>query len=282
MQRIQTADERFAAGNPQLGTPGTIVTAKFLNDVQEEIANVIIESGLSLDGEVENQLSLAIKNFISDKSMLTFNSTPTAKINDIIYVLRKGILEWQTFGSWQGYARLDIGTYIPDGTQVPRSFTIDATGDTFSKTAYPALWAWAQASGRVVSSGSWAKNQFNFVDMGSVFRVPDMRNTIVRATGTDLDNANARLLGSYQSDALQNITGSFNTRRGVGPADLLSGDRGAFYLEPSAGYSAQSFSMGDGGNIQGQKLSLDVSHVARTSVETRGPNTALAPRIIAF
>ena len=42
MQRIQTADERFAAGNPQLGTPGTIVTAKFLNDVQEEIANVII------------------------------------------------------------------------------------------------------------------------------------------------------------------------------------------------------------------------------------------------
>lgn len=90
------------------------------------------------------------------------------------------------------------------------------------------------------------------------------------------------MLGSYQSDALQNITGSFNTRRGAGPANILSGNSGVFYLEPSAGYSAQPISMGVGENTQGQKLSLDVSRVARTSVETRGPNTALAPRIIAF
>ena len=278
MQRIQTADERFAAGNPQLGTPGTIVTAKFLNDVQEEISNVIIESGLVLDGTKENQLSEAIQKFISDKTMLTFDSIPMSKINDIIYVLRKGILEWQTFGSWQGYARLDIGTYIPDGTQVPRSFTIDATGDTFSKTAYPALWAWAQADGRVVSSGAWAKNQFNFVDMGSVFRVPDMRNTVVRATGTDLDNANARLLGSAQQDALQNISGSLTDIYG-GPSFTKSGafSKTSVWLDgkwgdPSSGGQSRTV----------WEVKLNAADIARTSSETRGTNTALAPRIIAF
>uniref|UniRef100_UPI00288BA11F hypothetical protein n=1 Tax=Oligella urethralis TaxID=90245 RepID=UPI00288BA11F len=195
MQRIQTADNRFAAGNPQLGTPGTIVTAKFLNDIQEEISNVIIDAGIELDGTAENQLSASIQKLISDRAMPFYSSIPSTKSNEVIYVIGIGVMEWRTFewesSSWSGYATLLIGKYDYDTTELPRSMTIDALGDTFSKAQYPALWAWAQATGRVVSAASWINGIYRFVDLGSSFRVPDMRDQFIRATGTDADNANA-------------------------------------------------------------------------------------------
>ena len=228
---------------------------------------------IATTGYVQNEV-----DDVRSESIMIYSSIPSIKSNQVVYVVGKGALEWQTFGSWQGYARLDVGAYYPDGTQIPRSFTIDVVGDTFSKAAYPALWAWAQASGRVVSSGAWAKNQFNFVDMGSVFRVPDMRDTVVRATGTDLDNANARALGSYQADALQNITGSFRFRN-MGEHMTLGDLFGAFnylYIGPAAQGA------GGGSSVATHFLEFDASRVARTSSETRSSNTAMAPRIIAF
>lgn len=283
MQRIQTADERFAAGNPQLGTPGTIVTAKFLNDVQEEIANVIIESGLSLDGEVENQLSLAIKNFISDKSMLTFNSTPTAKINDIIYVLRKGILEWQTFGAWQGYASLDIGKQVLDTSPLPRSMTIDAIGGSYEKADYPALWAWALACGHVVPSASWAPKWLQFIDQGAKFRVPDFRDIVERATGVDLDNANARLLGSYQEDAIKDHAHGLFLY--TGPSTETKGNSRTAVYAPAAmrGDGGIIVTYGANQDVNASSLAIETdSYSSAPKAETRGENVAFAPRIIAY
>lgn len=65
MQRIQTDNGLFNGGDPSRGIPGTVVTAKWLNDVQEEIVNVILGTGVNL-GEQRNQLLVAIKKFISD------------------------------------------------------------------------------------------------------------------------------------------------------------------------------------------------------------------------
>ena len=236
---------------------------------------------IATTGYVQNEV-----DDVRSESIMIYSSIPIVKSNQVVYVVGKGALEWQTFGSWQGYARLDVGAYYPDGTQIPRSFTIDVVGDTFSKAAYPALWAWAQASGCVVSSGAWAKNQFNFVDMGSVFRVPDMRDTVVRATGTDLDNANARVLGSYQRDALQNLTGSFHIRRALslndltGSVDQPTGIIGVTNV--SNAYHAFDLRSSSSEPKGGHTVSFDASKQARTSTETRGPNTAFAPRIIAF
>ena len=216
-----------------------------------------------------------VQNEVEDlksESMMVFGSIPTVKSNQVIYVIGKGELEWQTFGSWQGYARLDVGAYYPDGTQIPRSFTIDVVGDTFSKAAYPALWAWAQASGRVVSSGAWAKKQFNFVDMGSVFRVPDMRDTVVRATGTDLDNAKARDLGSAQEDAI---------RRKNYPvyATMSGGDMHTLIKE---GLDSTGLTGGIGVHDSIDEGMIYGYARIGNAYETRPTNTALAPRIIAY
>lgn len=60
MERINTPDERFHDGDPFNGVEGTLVTADWLNTVQEEIAAVIEQAGLTLDPVATNQLYQAI------------------------------------------------------------------------------------------------------------------------------------------------------------------------------------------------------------------------------
>jgi hypothetical protein len=50
----------FTGGNPGGGIPPTIVTADFMNAIQEEIANVILDAGLTLNKTTQNQLLAAI------------------------------------------------------------------------------------------------------------------------------------------------------------------------------------------------------------------------------
>ncbi|SUA58105.1 Uncharacterised protein [Oligella ureolytica] len=131
-------------------------------------------------------------------TVFSFNEIPIAKSSDVIYVKGKGNLEWTTIGSWTGYASLLLGAFIFDTTTIARSQTIDAIGGTYKKSLYPALWAWANAQNKVVSAASWKAGTYFFVDLGGDdFRAPDIRNMFIRGTGTDADNANARVLGSY-------------------------------------------------------------------------------------
>lgn len=60
MKRIESTDEHFHDGDPSTGELGTIVTAAWLNAVQEEIANVIEGAGLNLDGSKQTQLLSAL------------------------------------------------------------------------------------------------------------------------------------------------------------------------------------------------------------------------------
>lgn len=52
----------FTKGNPQTGTPATEIDELFLDAVQEEIAAVIEDSGVTLDKTKSNQLLTAIKS----------------------------------------------------------------------------------------------------------------------------------------------------------------------------------------------------------------------------
>lgn len=60
MQRINSSDQLFHDGDPFSGVQGTVVTAQWLNSVQEEIANVILSAGIALDVEQSSQLQNAI------------------------------------------------------------------------------------------------------------------------------------------------------------------------------------------------------------------------------
>ena len=101
----------------------------------------------------------------------------------------------------------------------------------------------------------------------------------------DSGNANARALGSAQNDAMQSVTGSFHVRgtKGVTSDDLnVVAGSGAFVINSEA-ENARQLKYTDPVTVgRISEVLFDTSRVARTASETRGQNTALAPRLIAF
>ena len=93
------------------------------------------------------------------------------------------------------------------------------------------------------------------------------------------------MLGSYQRDALQNITGKFGVRDIRDAAmniGIIIQQYGAFHESQSA-IGAGNNTAANSANVGTyRETAFDASRVARTSTETRSSNTALAPRIVAF
>jgi hypothetical protein len=74
MHRIDTTDSvdgLFSDGNEVTGVPGTLVDAAWLNAVQEEIANVVEDAGLTLNKSLNNQLASAVAAKISAHNSVT-------------------------------------------------------------------------------------------------------------------------------------------------------------------------------------------------------------------
>lgn len=69
MHRIDVAsatqENQFSEGNPASGTPATVVSAAWLNDIQENVAEAIEGAGIALSKGNSFQLLDAIKGLIS-------------------------------------------------------------------------------------------------------------------------------------------------------------------------------------------------------------------------
>lgn len=68
MHRIDTSgnvDNRFHPGNPATGQQATLIDQDWLNAVQEEIVNVILEANIDLEKGTNDQLAAAIVALIS-------------------------------------------------------------------------------------------------------------------------------------------------------------------------------------------------------------------------
>lgn len=75
MQRIQdataTADNLFTEGNPTSGIPATVVSADWLNGIQEELIAVIESAGLEPDSADLTQLLQALATLVPDVAAAT-------------------------------------------------------------------------------------------------------------------------------------------------------------------------------------------------------------------
>ncbi|NJL06853.1 MAG: hypothetical protein HC900_00255 [Methylacidiphilales bacterium] len=123
-------------------------------------------------------------------------------------------------------------TFYMTGTAAPAG-SLKKNGALISRTTYANLWAYAQASGRVVADAGWLAGDYGAFSSGdgsTTFRLPDDRGLFIRCwdDGRGIDAGRAIL--SYQADALkehshpyQNNAAGFPTTAGPGSAAVSLG-----------------------------------------------------------
>lgn len=132
------------------------------------------------------------------------------------------------------------GITVPDGY-------FECNGASFTSSTYPKLY---QALGST--------------------KIPDLRGQFVRGWDHGASVDSGRVLGSFQTDALQNITGKITEMQVA--AWRAQAQSGALYQS-----RRHSTGQHDRGNMSGTMVDLnfDASKVARTAAETRPKNIAL-------
>lgn len=96
---LNSTNTRYINANTSTGEPGSVVDAKFFNDIQEEIINVIINAKIDPDPNVLNQLYTAIKRLISDdvkavnNGLEAYKKEVDKKFNDNNKVINNSINE---------------------------------------------------------------------------------------------------------------------------------------------------------------------------------------------
>jgi len=193
------ADGLFTEGNPATGTPATVVTADWLNGVQEELAHVIEQAGITLDGEDLTQLRQAIETLIAaglpDLSALLAHLTDTSDPHATIAALLASANAWdkvQTYGAPAALA-INAGTVTWDAGAAPKAkltltenvtaitlqnaanehyeLTIvqDATGGR--TVAWPAGWLWPGGSAAEVTADAWGVDVYTLSGDAGTIRV---------------------------------------------------------------------------------------------------------------
>ncbi|WP_310601215.1 hypothetical protein [Desulfobulbus sp.] len=222
MQRINTPSGLFAGGNPATNTKGTVVTAEWLNTVQEELVSVIAAAGAQLVPTSNVQLRDAIATLIAASAPPPADPCirylpagvvlPTANIGPIWHDDYAGLMAWQVYNAnganYTGYASIDIGKLVLDTQPTPRPGYIKSGVANLSRTAYAALRAWAMHNGRLVDVGAWSAGNIVCADNadGTTFRVYDVRGEFLRAWDDGRGADSGRAFGSGQ--ASQNISHS--------------------------------------------------------------------------
>jgi hypothetical protein len=99
-----------------------------------------------------------------------------------------------------------VGAIVLEVRTTARAGFLKLNGALLNRADYPALWAYAQASGAIVAEASWSANNWGCFSTGNgstTFRIPELRGEFLRcwddARGADAN----RGIGTYQGS--QNI-----------------------------------------------------------------------------
>jgi microcystin-dependent protein len=113
--------------------------------------------------------------------------------------------------------------YFP-ATAAPAGW-LKANGALISRTTYADLWAFAQASGNIVSDATWTggsdRGAFSQGDGSTTFRVPDLRGEFLRGWDDGRGVDSGRAVGTFQG---QDIQSHAHTQRGVNQVSTAGGD----------------------------------------------------------
>ena len=209
--------------------------------------------------------------------VVSLNSLPTTNIGPVLVAEVAEVWIWVSTSFYTGYRSPLCGRPLDGHTVAPLPSEVDAVGGVLQKSAYAALWGYAQENGLVLTQANWEARRGGhyFVNVdANTFRVPDLRDMFRRFTGTDADTANARALGSRQRDAIRNMTGSAGTLYRAGETVASGVLTVAEWGNTPAKIGVLGADPGDNGTV-----AFDASRQVPTSTENRPVNTAYCPRI---
>ncbi|MBR8114439.1 phage tail protein [Burkholderia cenocepacia] len=112
-----------------------------------------------------------------------------------------------------------IGTIVFEPRTTARAGFLKLNGAVVRRSDYPALWAYAQASGALVAESAWSSNNwgcFSTGDGATTFRLPDLRGEFLRCWDDARGADSNRGIGTYQ--------GSQNIWHGHGASAAAVGD----------------------------------------------------------
>ena len=156
----------FQSQNAAAGVAGTEVTAKYLNDVQEEICAVIENAGLVLDPENQQQLWEALQNIAApgfanrtpwlQVLSITTTAPPNGAVIGDAYIIPAGATgAWdgnqQKLAEWTGTKWRIISTKDGHGVSLPDGRVFEKVGGTYIEKialdAQSGKWFYATAGG---------------------------------------------------------------------------------------------------------------------------------------
>lgn len=117
-----------------------------------------------------------------------------------------GALAWTP---WEGASSVPVGTTIWVNATAPPPGFIKEDGSLISRATYPALWAFANGSGNIVSEGIWSSGStgaFSSGDLATTFRIPDSRGEFIRGYDDGRGVDSGRVIGTHQGDVLRDHT----------------------------------------------------------------------------
>lgn len=190
--------------------------------------------------------------------------------NNVVQLDNTGKLPAVDGSQLTGIVGVPTGTTIlVNGTTAPTGF-LKENGALVSRTTYAALWAYAQASGRVVTEAAWSAGDwgaFSSGDGSTTFRLPDGRGEFIRGLDDSRGVDSGRLLGASQTDAFQGHYHSSLVNGTVTPGDFAIG-----------GMSSSAATVLNAGQVLSP--ASDGSHgTPRTASETRPRNVSKLPCI---
>ena len=247
-----------------VGSAPALDTLRELGDALGNDANFAANVLDQISAKADKNASIAI-----------VKSIPSSKSSPAVFVEDKQLLMyWITSAHYTGYRSPDCGRVLHGHTPSPLPFELDLKGGVITQANFPGLVARFKESNLISPVAQYAKGVYRLWDMGAgQFRLPNLEDQFLRMTGTDLDNANARVLGSHQADSFKSHE---HKARAVEISSLISGT-----INTSTAFALKYF----GGNDTYRNYSgtdFGASSLSTGGSETRPTNTALAPRIVAY
>lgn len=185
--------------------------------------------------------------------------------------------EWKGVGSGGGGVPVGMIDWFP-GTTPPDGWLAINDSPLLSRTAYPQLWAVAQASGNIITDAAWlaqaavqsSVGAFSSGDGATTFRCPRLRDHVVGP-----DTAAGRVIGAFERDAIVNITASVSDYLRL---SVAGGTVSGAFTTDGAGRQVAGNTTGNAQCVTG----FDASKVVNTADQVRPRRVTLMPCIKAF